>query len=109
VGSNASYNYSNNSDIDVHIIVNNEDISCDKNLLNILYNYMKSDFNKNYNIKVKGLDVEVYIEDINTTSITNGIYSILHNEWVKFPEEITLPNNFNSDIENTNLYKIFYN
>lgn len=106
VGSNAAYNYTDESDIDVHIIANFDDVSNEKNLLNLLYNYVKSDFNKNYDIKVKGMEVEVYIEDMATTSITNGVYSILHNEWIKFPIKQDVED---INIEETKLYKIFYN
>lgn len=110
VGSNAAYNYTDESDIDVHIIANFDDVSNEKNLLNLLYNYVKSDFNKNYDIKVKGMEVEVYIEDMSTTSITNGVYSILHNEWIKFPIKIECPEELKDiDVRETKLYKIFYN
>lgn len=109
VGSNAAYNYTNQSDIDIHIITNFDDITNEKNLLNLLYNYVKSDFNKNYDIKVKGMEVEVYIEDMNSTSITNGVYSILHDEWIKFPTKINYPNNLQDiDAKETDLYKVFY-
>lgn len=106
VGSNASFNYSKSSDIDVHIIADLGEVSEYKTLLQILYNYAKSSFNKNYDIKVKGQEVEVYVEDVNTTSITNGIYSILHNEWIKFPQPIEIPD---IDVEGSDLYQNFYN
>ena len=71
---------------------------------------MKSDFNKNYDIKVKGMDVEIYIEDMNSTSISNGIYSILYDEWIKFPTHMKYPVELQDiEIKNTDLYKIFYN
>lgn len=91
VGSNASYNYSNSSDIDLHIQVDLADASTEPDLLSILYNYVKSDFNKDYDITVKGLPVELYVEDINTSAITNGIYSIGLDDWIKFPKKIELP------------------
>lgn len=110
VGSNAAYNYTDQSDIDIHIIANFDEVSSEKNLLNLLYNYVKSDFNKNYDIKVKGMDVEIYIEDMNSTSISNGIYSILYDEWIKFPTHMKYPVELQDiEIKNTDLYKIFYN
>ncbi len=86
VGSNASYNYGPNSDIDIHIIVNMDSIEIDPRILTILYNYAKSSFNKDHNIKIKGHEVEVYIEDMNTTSISDGIYSIQQDKWIKVPQ-----------------------
>lgn len=91
VGSNASYNYTNKSDLDVHIIANLEDVTCDPYVLNLLYGYFKSYFNDKYDISIHGVDVELYIEDVNTSSISNGIYSLFDDEWVKFPEKIEVP------------------
>nr|DAH28110.1 MAG TPA: bacterial toxin [Caudoviricetes sp.] len=85
LGSNAAYNYNEKSDIDIHIIVNNEGIECDKNILNLLYNYAKSSFNNNHDIKVKGHEVELYIEGIDSTAASNGIYSLKFDLWVKKP------------------------
>lgn len=91
VGSNASYNYSDKSDLDVHIIANLEDVTCDPYVLNLLYGYFKSYFNDKYDISIHDVDVELYIEDVNTSSISNGIYSLFDDEWVKFPEKIEVP------------------
>lgn len=92
VGSNASYNYTDKSDLDVHIIANLEDVTCDPYVLNLLYGYFKSYFNDKYDISIHGVDVELYIEDVNTSSISNGIYSLFDDDWVKFPEKIEVPN-----------------
>lgn len=96
VGSNASYNYSDHSDIDLHIIVDTDNLDC-TGLLNIVYNYVKSDFNKNHDITVKGIPVEVYIEDQNASAITNGIYSIVEDTWIKYPEKIENIPEFNPE------------
>lgn len=101
VGSNAAYNYGEFSDIDLHIIVNT-DIVEDSNILKLLYDYAKSNFNKNYDILVKGQEVEVYLEDVNTTSVSNGIYSLKKNKWVKIPSK---EDPITYDIENTEEYK----
>ena len=94
VGSNASYNYSDQSDIDIHIIADMDDVDCN-GLLPVVYNYAKSDFNKNHNITVKGIPVEVYIESKNASAITNGIYSLMNNDWVKYPDRIVIDTGFN--------------
>lgn len=101
VGSNAAYNYGEFSDIDLHIIVNT-DIVEDSNILKLLYDYAKSNFNKNYDILVKGQEVEVYLEDVNTTSISNGIYSLKKNKWIKTPKKED-PTTY--DVESTEEYK----
>lgn len=94
VGSNASYNYTDKSDIDIHIIADMETSLCKEEILSLLYNYAKSMFNTNHNITVKGQPVEVYIEDMNSTSISNGIYSLVQDKWLKEPQPLP---NINTD------------
>lgn len=89
VGSNASFNYTQDSDIDLHIISLFDNDNC-SDILKAYYAAEKSNFNKNYDIKVKGIDVEVYIEDSKSASKSNGVYSVLNDEWVKYPEVINI-------------------
>lgn len=93
VGSNASYNYNDKSDIDLHIIVNNELSYMDDTILQQLYDAKKTSFNRNYDISIHGIPVELYIESVNSSNATNGRYSILKNKWIQFPKPIkyTLP------------------
>lgn len=101
LGSNAAYNYGEFSDIDLHIIVNT-DIVEDSNILKLLYDYVKSNFNKNYDILVKGQEVEIYLEDMNITAVSNGIYSLKKDKWIKIPKKED-PTTY--DIESTEEYK----
>lgn len=89
VGSNASYNYTKHSDLDVHIVTNFELLSKDVFLLQALYNAEKSAFNKSHDIFIKGLNVELYIEDVNAGAASNGVYSVLNDKWIKFPKPLT--------------------
>lgn len=91
VGSNASFNYTENSDMDVHLIVNTQEASCDTNVLTLLYNYFKSNFNDKYDISIHGIPVELYIEDVGASAVSNGIYSIYDDEWIKYPEPVDVP------------------
>ena len=92
VGSNASFNYTKDSDLDIHLIANFEDASCDVNVLSLLYNYFKKNFNDKYDISIHGVPIEMYIEDMNTSAVSNGVYSLFNDEWIKFPEPIEIPN-----------------
>lgn len=89
VGSNASYNYNKDSDIDLHIIVNSEVNYIEPTILRQLYNDRKGAFNRDYELQINGLPVELYIEDVKDGNATNGRYSILKKEWIKFPKPIT--------------------
>lgn len=83
VGSMCGYNYTEKSDLDMHIIVKNDD-SVD--LLKVLLLYIKSNFNKKYPIKLKGIPIEINFElDNNLTSISNGVYSVRTDRWLQKP------------------------
>lgn len=88
LGSNASYNYTNHSDLDVHIVTNFELLDASPEIVNALYNLEKTNFNKNYDISIKGIPVELYVEDVQSGAVSNGIYSLLEDRWVKFPHRI---------------------
>lgn len=95
VGSNASYNYTENSDLDVHLIVRFDEEN--KELKQQLCALATSSFNKNYDIGIHGVNVEVYVEDIRSTTVSNGVYSVLKDEWVKFPKKIEAKEYDNSE------------
>lgn len=102
VGSNASYNYTDNSDLDVHIIANFEETSNEPELLKMLYDAKKSSFNKEYDISIHGVEIEMYIQDIQSGITSNGIYSICDDDWIKKPKKITSVKTFDlsKEIEN---------
>ena len=88
VGSNASYNYTEHSDLDVHIISNLELVGSPTEIVQALYNSERSNFNRTHNIKIKGIDVELYVEDVNSSVTSNGIYSVIDDIWIKEPQII---------------------
>ena len=92
LGSNANFNYSDESDLDVHIIADSK-FNCDQDHLTKLYQAYKSIFNDKYDIKINGINVELYVElDNNLSAAKNskGIYSI-HSGWVKKPDIYEVP------------------
>jgi hypothetical protein len=86
IGSNAAYNYTEYSDLDLHILVDKSVVE-DQELLTYLYNYIKTDFNNKYDISIYGHEVEVYLQGLDEENAAAGVYSILKDEWVKFPEQ----------------------
>lgn len=88
VGSNASYNYNENSDIDLHIIVNSEVNYMDKELLRQFYNSKKSSFNDKFDLSIYDIPIELYIEDVLDGNATNGRYSLMQQDWVVHPVKI---------------------
>jgi len=97
VGSNANYNYTPQSDLDIHLIVNFDNIDENKELVNALCQSWKSLFNKAYDVTLGGQPAELYIEDMQTSANSNGIYSVMQDRWLKYPQPLTVPKDI--DIE----------
>lgn len=85
VGSNASYNYTQYSDIDLHIVVNFDLIDIPDDVLELAYNTEKASFNSTYDITIKGINTEIYVENIKSGTMSNGIYSVMYSKWIKKP------------------------
>lgn len=88
LGSNASYNYTQYSDLDVHIVVNFEMMGDCSEILQSYYDTERSSFNDKYDISIHGVNVEMYVEDIKANTVSNGIYSVYKDEWIKYPEKL---------------------
>jgi hypothetical protein len=94
-GSLANYNWSQFSDVDLHILIDFDEFDGSKNkdtvyLHNIIKEFFdakKNVWNNNHDVKIKGFDVEVYVQDVNEEHISSGVYSILHNEWIVEPKQ----------------------
>lgn len=98
-GSNASYNYTSNSDLDLHVIANFDLMDVPEGLLQQLYNAKKSSFNRETDITIHGIQVEIYVQDIKSQVNSNGIYSICDNDWVKEPKPIKSITKHNTEKE----------
>ena len=90
-GSNASYNYTKDSDLDIHIIADTSEIENTLNLHKVIYNAYKSAFNKKFDIELNSVTVEVYVETQDTPLVSNGIYSVMNDAWVKEPTKESIP------------------
>ena len=90
-GSNASYNYTKDSDLDIHIIADTSKISDTLNLHKVIYNAYKSAFNRRFEIELNKVPVEVYVETQDTPLVSNGIYSVVKDEWIKEPTKEDIP------------------
>jgi len=82
-GSNAAYTYTPHSDIDLHLVVDLPQMNND--VYKELFNAKKYEYNDKHDIKISGYDVELYVQDVNQTHVSQGIYSVLNNDWVEVP------------------------
>lgn len=86
VGSNVGYNWTKYSDIDLHVIVDEERVSLNPVLREEYFAAKKKIWNDDHDIKIHGFDVELYAQDISEGyENKNGVYSILHNHWLQRP------------------------
>ena len=83
-GSNAAYSYTPHSDIDLHLIV---DLSNEANneVYRELFDAKKFIYNSENKITIKGIPVELYVQDAGQAHHSQGIYSILNNNWIQVP------------------------
>ena len=82
-GSNAAYGYADSSDLDIHLVV---DMPLDKPELAELYSSKKNEYNFTHDIKIKDIDVELYVQDVQQVHRSAGIYSILNDKWISKPK-----------------------
>jgi len=85
-GSNANYNWTDLSDIDLHIVANLEDVrdAC-PDLTDDFFAAKKALWNDNHEISIYGQPVECYVQDEKEPHHSSGIYSLTHGEWSKKP------------------------
>jgi hypothetical protein len=96
-GSLANFNWSEYSDVDLHILIDMDEMDGKKEMDSIAFHTIMKEFfdakknvwNEKHNIKIKGFDVELYVQDVNEPHISSGVYSVLNDEWVVEPKKET--------------------
>jgi hypothetical protein len=84
-GSMANYNYHEDSDIDVHIILDFSQISENQNFVGDFLKLKKQLWTERLPIQVKGHDVEMYFQNAQEPHYSSGTYSLTKNEWIRKP------------------------
>lgn len=87
-GSQANYNYSRHSDIDLHLIVDYNAVSCDLDV-DELFDTKRKLWKEQHNIDIHRIPVEVYVEDVNKPAVS-ATYSLLKNSWINRPKKINV-------------------
>ena len=91
-GSLCNYNWSEKySDYDLHIIIDFNDVDENYELVEKLVDYAKKVWNEQHDIKIKGYDVEIAVQDSDDLKKAmvggrmGGVFSLLNNKWIKKP------------------------
>ncbi len=85
VGSNAGYNWSKYSDIDLHILLDFDEINDNTTLLKNYFGAKKITWSNQHNITIRGYEVELYVQNIHDENASDGVYSLIKNEWLQIP------------------------
>jgi len=85
-GSMAAYTYTPHSDIDLHLVVRTP--TNQTGLYAELFDAKKSLYNLTRHIKVRGYDVELYVQNVHDPVKSMGIYSVLTDRWIDYPKRI---------------------
>ena len=90
LGGNAGYNYTQYSDLDVHIVVDPKFIpDCNPDLLDQYYMDKKTLWELTHNVTIYGVKAEPYIERPKVTrKKSQGVYSLMKKTWIQEPERI---------------------
>jgi hypothetical protein len=93
-GSLSNYNWSKYSDLDIHIMVDLDEFSDGtetpkiyNDIVREFFELKKKSYLENNTIKIKGFEIEFYVQDIDEEGVSSGIYSILNDEWVIEPKQ----------------------
>ena len=89
VGGNANYNYTEYSDLDLHLVVDKDEIAaCQTDFLDDFLRDKKRLWALTHDVTLYGQPVELYAQDINDpTPINQGTYSVLNNWWIQEPRK----------------------
>ena len=87
-GSLANYNWSEYSDIDLHVVCDFIQFSdTELPLYEELFKVKKTIFNTNHDIKIFGYEVELYVQNASEAHFSSGVYSVLYDKWDVKPEK----------------------
>jgi len=86
-GSLANYNWSEYSDVDLHVLIDYDESDHNNVLLQEFFAAKKQVWNTLHNITIKGFEVEMYVQDVKEKHISSGVYSVLNNKWLVEPQK----------------------
>lgn len=81
-GSNTALTYTPQSDLDLHIIVNMDEIYGGNELVEQFFDAKKRLWNHTYDVQLHGVPVEIYVEDDDET-VRGNKYSLITNQWIQ--------------------------
>lgn len=87
IGSMASYNWTSQSDIDLHLLFDYKKINKNTDLVEKYFDIKKKYWNDSHNIQIYGFDVELSCQEIGAPFYSKAVYSIKDGKWLNFPDK----------------------
>lgn len=85
-GSICNFNWSSFSDIDLHLIVDFDEIDEKTEFVRDYLDAKKNEWNNEHeNLRIFGHQVELYVQNLGEIPHSNGIYDLEENDWIRKP------------------------
>jgi hypothetical protein len=84
-GSLANYTWTENSDVDLHIVLDFDAVEGDPEMVDQYYKSIKNVWNNNHDVMICGHEVEIYVQDVQEEHSSSGIFSLSKNKWLVKP------------------------
>jgi hypothetical protein len=85
LGSSANYNWTENSDIDIHILFDFRKSGQKPEDFKKYIDTFVQNFNTTYEFKIKNNEIQMYVQNITEENHSIGVFSLLNNKWVQDP------------------------
>ena len=85
-GSNVAFTYTPHSDIDLHLLVDFAELP-DSDVYKELFNAKKSLYNDTYDITIRDIPVELYVQDTAQAHTSLGEYSLMQDKFTRYPKK----------------------
>lgn len=85
-GSLANYNYTDKSDLDIHVLVDFNKVNSPKEVLKAAIDGIRFIWNLRHDVIIRDHDVELYLQDVSEPHTSTGLYSLKNNKWIKKPQ-----------------------
>jgi predicted nucleotidyltransferase len=91
IGSAANYNWTPDSDLDIHVLIDFNQLQMPPETAKEVTRTAASRWNEEHNIEISGHPVEINIQPIfDTKPHVTGIYSIAKDKWIRVPQQKNL-------------------
>jgi len=85
-GSLANFNYTDKSDLDVHVLVDFNKIKSKRDILKAAVDGVRFVWNLRHDVIIRNHDVELYLQDIHEPHTASGLYSLMNDRWIRKPK-----------------------